>query len=251
LLAATALLVTGCQQPPSVVESEVAADAPVDVPAVTPPAPAALTLKSASNTRNFTDPSGYSVSIEETFWEAIPADVAQPVRHPAGDATIDPSSDYDPKADVAIPFSLTLSNTTKGFEIKAPQIAYDMTPYAKPGPAIKAVRTLESRDLHSDGWSTKVWNVGGRSIAGGFGVDVVGRDPGSGFQITTWPGPLPSGGSRTVLGFFIYRDTFTPAEPEGARWVLDNVYLTYWGTGTPKGENQSVLSLSGKLLPKQ
>jgi len=246
------LLISGCQpgsratqlppQPPVVVQ-----DKPT---VVTPPKPTMPALKSESLTKKNKDQNGYSSSIKEAIWQPIPADFTSPFQHPLDSAvTIDPSSDYDPKTDVVIPYSVTLTNTTEGYSIDKPRIQYQLWPIQVSDGSINSPRTIETWDWHSDGWSKNTWDVTNATGFGESGLRVEMQNPSMGTWPTTeWSTPLAPGASDTVNGFFVYRDQLTPAEPKGTRWTLDNVALDAFGGS---GIVPPFLSLSGKLVPKQ
>jgi hypothetical protein len=213
---------------------------------VAAPQSVASNLKSKSLTRHFKDPSGYTSSLTETIWDPIPADVTSPVQHPLSEGiTLDPSSDYDPKTDVAIPFSFTLTNTTKGFDIEKPTIAYTLgdtrtTQMASQATPIKETRNIESWDWQSSGWDKSVWGVD--YDLGIYSVDSAVSAPSS-----EWSAPLAPGGSVTLNGFVIYRDRLTPAEPKGTRRVLGNLQFVFLSPSSSADKNPDTLSLSGKL----
>ena len=223
---------------------------PAPAPQPAPPTPVVSDLKSVSAIGHFKDGNGYSSTIKETIWQPIPASVTSAFQHPMDSAaTIDPSSDYDPKTDVVVPFSLTLTNTTKGFAIEKPQIAYSVAPVGRANtPSTWEMMSLETWDWHSDGWSTTKYNIAGV-------VDnqliVQPGDYGAPFPTTEWSNPLAPGASDTVNGFFIYRDKLTPAEPKGTRWVLGNLSLQIWSLGESTDKNPQVVTLLGTLVRGQ
>jgi len=220
---------------------------PAPAPQATPSTPVAPDLKSLSAVGHFKDGNGYSSTIKETIWQPIPASVTSAFQHPMDAAvTIDPSSDYDPKTDVVVPFSLTLTNTTKGFAIEKPTIDYSVESIGAAGAQTYDLMILEAWDWHSDGWSTTKYNVGG-VVDGQLAVRP--SDVSAGTADTEWSNPLASGASVTVNGFFVYRDKLTPARPKGTRWVLNNMSLRFWGQGNRSDKHPHTLTLSGKLVP--
>ena len=221
---------------------------PAPSPQPAPPKPVVSDLKSVSATQHFKNGSGYSTTIRETVWQSLPTDIAGPAKHPADvGVTIDPSSDYDPKADVVIPFSLTLTNSTKGFAIEQPRIQYsvDSIGSVKERPRYWGIMRLEAWDWHSDGWSTTNYDL--TNIIDGKLI-VLPSDASAGFATTEWSDPLEPGASVTLNGFFVYRDKLTPAAPKGTRWVLNNLSLQFWNQGNNADKKPYTLTLSGKLV---
>jgi len=246
-------LIAGCSPASEAVQTkapETTAPQPTSpAPSPQPAVPESVVsdLKSVSAIQHYKTASGYSTTIRETIWHPLPTDIAGPAQHPAGDgATIDPSSDYDPKTDVVVPFRLTLTNTTKGFAIEKPTIDYSVESIGAAEAQTYDMMSLEAWDWHSDGWSTTKYNVGG-VVDGQLAVRP--SDVSAGTADTEWSDPLAPGASVTVNGFFVYRDKLTPAKPKGTRWVLDNLSLEFWGQGNRSDKHPHTLTLSGKLVP--
>lgn len=261
---AATLLLGGCGSSsggsaPADTQSSPAASAPAAVDP-TPSVAAAPALKSSSVTHDYTNASGFSSSVKVTVWKPEPKGATSPVAHPLDSTvTLDPSSDYDPTTDLVIPVAVTLTNTTKGFDIKQPRIVWWVQGLNCGSKSTTEVRTLDFRGWYSDGWETTTWDVGTQGVDGTlwqsaaeYQVQATSEDVGNP-AIITWSDPLPPGESDTQVGFFIYHDHATPKDPNGTAWVLNYLLLgPEWNGGDSLGffRHPPYLALSGKKVMK-
>jgi hypothetical protein len=117
---------------------------------------------------------------------------------------------------------------------------------------VRQPHVLESWDWFDAGWQSTTWNVGTNGDIDTFvpgsqyhniHVEVAMQQPGSDFHGSpqvTWNQPLATGTSDVHLGFLVYRDKVSPAEPKGTKWMLDHLGLT------AKGLENSGKTLTGK-----
>jgi hypothetical protein len=150
------------------------------------------------------------------------------VAHPAeADATIDPGSDYDPKTDTVIPFELTLTNTTKGFDLQDPNLTYGLVSSVREvNKSLDKPRTLDSWDWYSSGWDVTSWTVDIETDDRGSGnpIHIVSAGPQAYvYPSMNWSTSLAPGDSVSHVGFFVYHDTRTPVEPSGSAWTLTSL----------------------------
>ncbi len=199
------------------------------------PSPADAAPKSASATQHQTLDSGYTCSVEVTIWNRLPESVQAPVAHPAdADATIDPTSDYDPTTDVVIPFEFTLTNTTKSFDLQDPKLVYGfVSSVQEANRSLDKPRTLDSWDWYDSGWDVTGWTVDVQTDQSGSGnpIHVVSaKPPEYVYPSMSWSTSLAPGDSVSHVGFFVYHDTRTPVEPSGSAWTLKYlaVHALYW-----------------------
>jgi hypothetical protein len=231
---------------PALVSGRTGSSSPVVVePEPSSPAPwSAAELKSASLTKKFETPSKYTCTVKVTVWKPIPKVVDSPVTHPAYDeAVITPGSDYDPSTDTVIPFSMTVRNTTKGFDLKKPGIRYRLTtPTRGVTRSATETRTLEAMTWSTDGPQVTSCDLRGASVS----LENGNEDT---WPSVSWSDPLAPDASVTQYGYFIYRDHRTPAEPHGTKWVLGFIVVmpTYTGGSAVGPMETKGLSLTGKV----
>ena len=219
------LLAAGCgsgEVTPQDTQSPAAAPQPSSSPT---PSPADAALKSTSATQYQTLDSGYTCSVKVTIWDRLPESVQAPVAHPAdADATIDPTSDYDPKTDVVIPFEFTLKNTTKGFDLQDPKLVYGLVSSVRHvNGSLDKPRTLDSLDWYDSGWDVTSWTVDIETDQRGFGdpIRIVSAGPQAYvYPSMNWSTSLAPDDSVSHVGFFVYHDERTPVEPSGSAWTL-------------------------------
>jgi hypothetical protein len=240
------LLASGCgsaQVTPQDTQSSAAAQGTaVAQPSSSPiPTPAVAALKSASVTQDLaTATGGFTCAVKVTIWDRLPQSVQAPVAHPAcTDATIDPTSDYDPKTDIVIPFEFTLKNTTKGFDLQDPSIEYRFVSSVRDVKrSLDESRTLDSLDWYDSGWDVTSWTVDLNEPGNTCWVRAKPQQEGS-YPTMTWSTSLAPGESVSHFGFFVYRDKRTPAEPSGSAWTLKylSVRVLYNDSGYMNGVN--------------
>jgi hypothetical protein len=246
----------GAQSIASAQPSQTAAAQPTAAAAAAAAAPA---LESSSVTHAYKDSSGFSCSVKVTVWQPVPADAASPVAHPLDSTvTLDSSADYDPQTDVLVPVSVTLTNTTKGFDIQEPTIIWYVQGLTCGSKRLTEARTLEFWGWYSDGWESTTWGVGTTSASDlGLGNEYkVDLETGISAEDTNiplikWSDPLSPGREDTQVGFFIYRDRATPNDPNGTPWVLNHVLLgSTWNRGEAIGffQHPPYLALSGRKV---
>ena len=212
----------------------------------TAPAATAPALKSASVTHTYKDASGYTCSVKMTVWDREPADATSPIAHPLDSAiTLNPSSDYDPQTDVVIPVSVTLTNTTKGFDIDQPGITWDVVGLTCGSKELTEARSLEYWGWFADGWATFTWKITTGPLGVGAWLQTL--------PSVEWSDPLPPQGEDVQNGFFVYRDQLTPVEPHGTAWILDSLVTDPMLTEVFNNDSSfrrhgSYLALSGKVI---
>ncbi len=200
-------------------------------------------LKSSSLTKEFESPSKYTCAIKVTVWKPVPKTVDSPVDHPAdSEAVITPGSDYDPTTDTVIPFALTLTNTTRGFDLEKVGIRYRLTSQEAEFDTATEARTLEAWAWNSEGVDVTTWDLRGSKVSLENGLEDT-------WPSVEWSEPLATGDSVTNYGYFIYRDHRTPAEPHGTKSVLGSVIVvpTYTGGSAAGPRATKGLSLTGKV----
>ncbi len=248
LLGVVLLLAAACggETPPQAADVTAGAqESVVPEPEASSPAPwSAAELESASLTREFSNPSGYTCTIELTVWRPVPKRISSPVAHPQSDeAVITPDVDYDPTMDTVIPFTLTLTNTTKGFDLEEVGLRYRLTSQESEWDTETEARTLEAWAWYSDGLDVTTWDLRGSKVSQENGNDDT-------WPSVEWDEPLAPGDSVTQCGYFVYRDHPTPNEPQGNKGILDDVIVmpSYSG-GTATGANDTTgLTLTGKVV---
>jgi hypothetical protein len=204
--------------------------------------PTTLNLKSASYTQKLVkDPSGYTSTVKITLWQPVPKGVQWPVAHPGDSTAVFPQPDgFDPSTDIVIPYELTLTNTTKGFDISDAKLAYKIATDTKSADQFSTPRSLDTFDWVDNSWQSNTWSVSINNTYGRPYVWAEMQQPNGG-DVVGYPnfswGSLASGESQSVVSFLVYHDQVTPAEPRGTKSALSHLALTALGPSALGTEN--------------
>ena len=262
----TALLLGGCASgsggagttPVSSQASPLEASQPASPDPTASPAPTAATLTSTHATWKYKRGDGYTSSVTFTVWTPVPKDVSGAFGHPEdASSTVDPTADYDPTTDVAIPFQVKLENTTSGFDLNDARTLVQLFGLSlgnsKMEISMDHPKLMDTILFFSDGRSTDNWQVYTENQLGYWYVKVMPANTDDTPIIITWSALSPKA-SSTVNAFIILHDYYSPATPAGATALLSRIAAnpmtmddwTVAGQSAPKA-----LTLSGKIVPIQ
>lgn len=192
---------------------------------------------------------GYSCILKWTVYQPVPRNTATVV-HPADSGlTLEPGADFDPSKDLAMPVRVWVHNTT-------PNLSLDMgvgirlnDPSGTPSTsgALGAGETQDGYDVqfvNSD--QSAHWTV----TVDKAGVSVKMFDAGSPHNLQ-WTQIAPNT-SADANGFFVIRNYFSPAHPDGDESILSEVgLLSGIGNGVDGWDvqdNARALTFSGTVI---
>lgn len=213
-------------------------------------------MTSAHATWKYKRSDGYTSSVTFTVWTPVPKDVSSAFGHPEdANGAVDPTADYDPTTDVAIPFQVKLANTTSGFDLSDARTLVQLFGLSLGSSKMEISpdhpKLMDTILFFSDGRSTDNWQVYTENQFGYWYVKVMPANTDDTPIIISWSA-LSSQASSTVNAFIVLHDYYSPATPAGARELLTRIAanpmtMDDW---TPAGQSApKALTLSGKVVP--
>jgi len=208
-----------------------------------PTTPEAAKLGSA--TWNGKRADGYTCWVTWTVWQPLPVGTGDSAVHPADSGlSLASTTDYDPTKDLAIPVQVEVDNSSSGFDLDMSLIVDLNNP--------RGITT----DSPTGNWSYYIVDfVDSRQTAkwmvtldhGAVSTAPQTMDNADGAQILSWSQIAPYR-TGTDNAFFVIRDYFTPAQPDGPKGLLAKLGVRpILGSGFVSSDTEA-LSFSGKTI---
>jgi hypothetical protein len=190
---------------------------------------------------------GYTCSLTWTVWQPVPADTGDSAVHPADSGlSLASTTDYDPTKDLAIPVQVEVDNSSSGFDLDINLIVDLNNPRGITSDSPTGKWSYYVVDF-ADSRQTARWVVTLDHGAVSTAPQTI--DNADGAQILSWS-QIPPSGTGTDNAFFVIRDYFTPAQPDGPKGLLAKLGVRpMLGSGFRSSEaDAEALSFSGETI---